>query len=81
MGMKDPPLLEWALEHDRIIVTHDVQSMDGHVRTRVTAGLGVTGVIAVPLLLPIGRAIYELRVCIECSEQNEWRDQMTRIPL
>jgi hypothetical protein len=81
MGMKDPDLLGWVWDHCRIIITHDVQSMEGHIKSRLAAGLGVLGVIAVPERLPIGRAIYELSVCIGCTEPEEWRDQMARVPL
>ena len=80
-GMKDPDLLAWAFDDERILVTHDVQSMRTHVAARLAQGLSIAGVIAVPRRLPIGRAIYELRLCIQYSDPEEWKDQMSRLPL
>jgi hypothetical protein len=80
-AVKDPDLLAWAFQHQRVLVTHDVKSMRDHVESRVVQGLGVYGVIAVPRRLPIGLAINELRLCIECGTQEDWADQMTWVPL
>ena len=53
--------------------------MRTHVDDRLARGPSVAGVIAVPRRLPIGRAIYELRLCIQCTNQEEWKEQMSRL--
>ena len=78
---KDPELLAWAFEQERVLLTHDVKSMPDHVELRVARGLGVSGVIAVPRRLPIGRAIGELQLCLLCGTFEDWADRMTWIPL
>jgi predicted nuclease of predicted toxin-antitoxin system len=39
----DPEVLEWAAQQGRILITHDVETMVAHARTRVVAGLPVPG--------------------------------------
>lgn len=41
----------------------------------------MSGVLALAESLPVGQAIEELAVVIECSEQSEWGDQVVYLPL
>lgn len=43
----DPDLLAWLAQEDRILLTHDVQTMPGFVYDRVREGLPVPGVVVV----------------------------------
>ena len=78
---KDPPLLAWAAEHGRIVLTHDRNTMPGFAYSRVTQGLPMPGVFVVDDTLPIGRAIEELEVIVMCSADDEWDNQVVFIPL
>src|SRR5947207_14507332 len=74
-GLKGLPyteVLAWAAEHQLILVTHDLKTMPRYAYARVVAGEQMPGVIAISKSLPIGQAIEELVVIIECREQNEW---------
>lgn len=80
-GAKDPPVLVWAAEQQRIVVTHDLKTMPRHAYDRVEAGEPMPGVIAVPDTLAIGQVIEELATLIECSEQHEWKNLVIYLPL
>lgn len=80
-GVKDPPLLAWAAQHNRLLVTHDLSTIPKHAYARVTAGQPMPGVIAIPKTLPIGQAIEELLTIIECLEQSECQNQVIHLPL
>jgi len=79
-GGKDPALLAWAAERDRVLVTHDVNTIPKYVYERVAAGLPSPGVIVVPEDLRIGQAIEELLIIIECSDQSEYENRVVHIP-
>jgi hypothetical protein len=46
-GLKDAPLLAWAAEHQRCLLTHDVQTMKHYAAERLNAGLYLSGVFIV----------------------------------
>lgn len=50
----DRIILEWAAEHGRIVVTHDVSTMKDYAYDRVRVGLPMPGVIEIPERLAIG---------------------------
>ena len=80
-GMPDPELLAWAAAEQRIIATHDVQTMLGFAYERLVAGEYLAGVFAVPEDTPIGRAIDDLVLLIACSELSEWENRVVHLPL
>jgi hypothetical protein len=80
-GAKDPPLLAWAAEQRRILITHDLKTIPNHTYERVEAGKVMPGVIAVPDLLAIGEAIKELATLLDCIEQQEWENLVIYLPL
>ena len=77
----DPELLSWAAAEDRILVSHDLQTMPRFAITRVRGGESMPGLILVPQALPIGKAIEELTIIVLCSNQAEWREMIAYIPL
>jgi hypothetical protein len=84
MGLSDavdPVILAWAAENHRVIITHDVHTMPGHVADRIAAGESVAGVVIVPQLMSIGRAIDDLELIVACTELNEWENMVRHLPL
>jgi hypothetical protein len=55
--------------------------MPDFVRARVDAGLPMPGVIEVAATLAIGRAIAEILLVAQCSDEGEWANQIVRVPL
>ena len=77
----DPDLLAWAAGEDRVLLTHDRQTVPGFAYDRVRASEPMPGVIVVDDHLPIGQAIAELELVACCSLPDELRDRVVYIPL
>jgi hypothetical protein len=77
----DPKVLEWAASENRIIITHDVQTLVGDAYTRVEQSLPMPGVILVYDKLPISQALNELEIAIGAGKAEDFADQVTFIPL
>lgn len=67
----DPDVLAWAAEQDRVLLTHDVDTMPGHAYDRVRAGYHLAGVVVVPQRMPIGPAVADLELLLACSRPDE----------
>jgi hypothetical protein len=80
-GVPDPDVLAMAAEQDRILISHDHQTMIRHFADFLQARGSSPGLIVVPQYLPIGRAIEELILIWGASEAEEWRNRMATIPL
>jgi hypothetical protein len=79
-GFSDERVLEFADQSGRIVISHDNRTMPWNFRNRLTGGLHVPGVFIVDDLAPIGACIDDLLVVAECSEANEWVDQIYYLP-
>jgi hypothetical protein len=80
-GTADPDVLLWAERQQRVLLTHDVNTMPGHAYARLVAGEHVAGVCIIPQSLPVGQAIEELLIIAECSDLDDWKDQVRYQPL
>ena len=80
-GADDPDILAWAAENNRIILTHDRATFADHAYDRVDAGEEMPGVFILGDRLPIGLAIQEILLTIQCSEQEEWMGRVVHLPL
>ena len=80
-GAKDPSLLAWVAEQQRVLVTHDVNTIPTHAYERIDASLVMPGAIIVPEDLGIGVAIEELAVVIECGDPADLDNQVIYLPL
>ncbi|HEX5546193.1 MAG TPA: DUF5615 family PIN-like protein [Ktedonobacterales bacterium] len=80
----DPELLAEARQLDRILLTHDINTMPDHFATFLAGlpeGEHSPGVMLVAQELAIGIAIQELYEVWSCSNHEEWRDTFTYLPL
>jgi hypothetical protein len=80
-GAKDPVVLEFAAAQDRVLLTHDWQTMPGFAYDRLVKGMNLPGVIVVPERMPLRQILNELELLDSCSEQSEWSDLVMRLPL
>jgi len=80
-GSPDQEVLEWTAENDRIVLTHDRKTMPEFASERVASGNPMPGVFVFNNRFPVGRAIEELVLLDECSETEEWSDQVVYMPL
>ncbi|HZS45317.1 MAG TPA: DUF5615 family PIN-like protein [Blastocatellia bacterium] len=80
-GTEDPELLEWAAGQNRVLVTHDIQTIPKFAYDRIKSGEPMPGVIAVPKRLPIGDVVTELLIVIECTINDELENTVKFLPL
>jgi predicted nuclease of predicted toxin-antitoxin system len=78
---EDPDVLTWAAEARRIVLAHDRSTFPDFAYERVTAGQSMPEVFVVNDRLPVGRAIDELLMVDDCSEQSEWEGRVLYLPL
>jgi predicted nuclease of predicted toxin-antitoxin system len=76
----DPALLDWAASKNRIMVTHDRNTMIRFAYDRILAGLPMPGLFVLRDDLSIGQTIQELLVRVLCSEHEEWKNWIEFIP-
>ena len=77
----DPIILEWAANHDRILITGDLNSMVGFAWARVGGGESMPGVIALVENIGISRVIDDILLVALCYEPEEMKDQVVFIPI
>jgi len=77
----DPVVLEWAATEDRVLLTHDRATLVGFAYQRVVRGEPMSGVIAVDAQCPIGRAVDDLLLLLECTPDDEWAERVFFVPL
>src|SRR5258707_3133210 len=71
-GVPDPQVLALAAERNRILVSHDFQTMPRHFGGFLQARGSSPGVLLVPQYLSIGEAIEELVLIWGASDAEEW---------
>jgi hypothetical protein len=76
----DPDVLALAAEQDRILVTHDRQTMPLHFGEFLTAGRSSPGVFLVNQHTPIGEVIDALVLIWAASDADEWKNRIVNIP-
>ena len=80
-GADDAAVLDWAANEGRVLVTHDALTITRHAYDRVRAARPMPGVFEVSPGVPIGRAIDDLLLIVECSLEGEWEAQIRYLPL
>jgi hypothetical protein len=76
-GAEDPVLLESAAAQDRILITHDRNTMTAHFYNRLSAGKASPGVFVVPDdENAIGGTIEWLLLVWSASQAEEWRGRI-----
>ena len=78
---EDPEVLEWAAEHARVLLTHDIQTIPNFAHQRVIAAQPMAGVIIVPTLMALAAAIDDLELVAGASLDGEWDSQVSYLPL
>lgn len=80
-GVDDREVLSWAASRDRIVLTHDVNTMPGFAYERLAADRPMAGVIVIPDRLPIGDAIRDLASLETEQSTADWALQVLYLPL
>jgi len=79
-GTRDPDVPAFAAEHDRVLVSHDVNTMPRHFQEFTNARTS-PGLILIPQRLGIGTAIGELLLVWECNDARDFLNKILYLPL
>lgn len=80
LGTGDPALLLWAEREQRILVTHDPDTMPTHLADHLAAGRHSPGVFMLRPHSTLPQIISFLRDAAYASEPAEWQDRIQFIP-
>ena len=78
---RDPDVLAWAAAEGRILLTHDRETMPRFAYDRVRVGQPMPGVFLVSDLMPVGHAIDEILLAVECLLPEECKDFVRFFPV
>lgn len=70
----DDLLLEWAASRELVVLTHDIRTLVPLADARVARGLAMPGVIVVPGILPVGRAVEDLTIVLHCAMAGDFEN-------
>lgn len=78
----DPLILEYARDQNRLLLSHDVQTMPQHFATFFSGAREKhsPGVILIAQTAPVGMAIQWLLEVWEATRHDEWRDRLAFLP-
>jgi hypothetical protein len=77
----DPTLLAWLARENRILLTHDIQTMPGYAYERVRAGLPMPGIIEVDRDAAIGKVLEDLILMILAGQPSDFAAQVRYAPV
>lgn len=80
-GTDDPTLLDFAASENRVVLTHDVETLVGYAWERVRTGKPMPGVIVALTDRPIGEVIGDLEILLLASQPEELEAQIRYLPL
>lgn len=76
----DSELLAWAVEHERVVITHDRRTMPYHATIRIARAEKIAGIIIVARQLPVSQVIDDLEIIVSCSDMIEWENVIKHLP-
>jgi len=80
-GSPDPVILGWAARENRILLTHDRDTVPNFAYDRIRAGEPMPGVFLVNNRMPKGQAVDQLFLAVHCCAVEDCKDQVTYFPL
>ncbi len=80
-GATDPQVLEWAAQENRVLLTHDRNTITKFAYQRVLDGKSMPGVIEVDRSVPMRVAIEDILMLAVLSEHKDLEGQILYLPL
>ena len=80
-GATDPHVLAWAAEQGRLVLSHDVNTLIGYANDRTSSGQRMPGLIEAPRSMSVGRAVEDILILTDCSQEGEWERRIVFLPL
>lgn len=76
----DDVVLEWAAQADRVVLTHDADTMAGFAYDRVRMGQPMPGVIVIRSLDRSAQVVSDLILAASCGMAEDFRDLVVFLP-
>ena len=80
-GTPDPEILVWCEKHQFNLITNNRESMPQHLSDHLAAGHQVPGIFTINRKVPMKLIIDQLLLIAGASDENEYIDRITYIPL
>lgn len=77
----DSVVFEWAAQDDRVLLTHDRNTVTKLAYDPVKEGKSMPGVIEVKRAVPMSVAIEDILLLAVSSTRGEWKRQIIYLPL
>jgi hypothetical protein len=79
-GAGDQVVLQFAADENRIVLTHDVETLVGYAWERVRSEWPMPGVIVALTDRPIGLVIEDMEILLLASQPEELQSQIRFLP-
>jgi hypothetical protein len=80
LGSEDPSILLWAEREQRILVTHDPDTLPRHLAAHLRADRHSPGVFMIRPHATLPQLVSFLVDAAYASEPSEWRDRLEFVP-
>jgi len=84
VGLRQSPdleVLDFAAQHDRILVSHDINTMPVAAKARLESGVPMRGLLLVHQSRSVSDIADSLILIWSASESEEWNDVITFLPI
>ncbi len=77
----DPDVLAWAAQAERVVLSHDVNTMTKEAYIRIDAGLSVSGLFLINRAAPFQQLIDDVLYLAEVLSSDEAEGRIFYVPL
>jgi hypothetical protein len=81
LAASDQEVLAWGAAEGRVVLTHDRDTMPSFAFERVKAGQSMSGLFLVSDAMPLGQAIDEILLAVDCLAPEECQNFVRFFPL
>ena len=78
---EDADVLEWAADHNRVVLSHDASTMTDAAFHRMNSGLPMRGLIIARQSLAFRLVIDDLATIVYCTTADDWNNRVEFLPL
>ena len=80
-GTQDPDILKWCEQNNFTLVTEDKKTMRPHLNNHLSKGHHIQGILTVKPKTSMGAVLEDLIYIAKASDENDFLDDITFIPL
>lgn len=80
-GADNSDILAWAVENDRIVLSHDRATMPHFAYQRVRANEPMAGLFILNDRIPVNQAVREVSLMVLCCKPSEFAGHVVYLPL